>query len=315
MFSFVTPVYNVEDYLERCVVSLMNQTFRDVEIILVDDGSTDKCSELCDSFAEADTRIRVIHKENGGLSDARNAGLAEAKGDYILFVDSDDYVDVSACEKLLPFAEQGYDILAGQACFEGGKQVSYLNETGSVISGKDYMLRLLQEKKAYMAVWSNAYRRNFLFEHEFRFKFGILHEDEQFTPRVILNAQSVVYTGIVFYHYTVRREGAITAQKDKRKNLRDLYSSYLELEGYYAINTDGELRQRLLDYMASSYLGAFQEASAYKYGKAYYHKDFVKRTAMYPKTKLRSAIFCILPALYCWLDGMLRRFREFQNGR
>ena len=99
-FSFIVPIYNVEEYLDRCVQSLINQSFTNIEIILVDDGSPDQCPEKCDNYAKQDPRIRVIHKANGGLSDARNAGLEVAIGEYILFVDADDYIELDTCEKL-----------------------------------------------------------------------------------------------------------------------------------------------------------------------------------------------------------------------
>ena len=100
LVSIIVPVYKVEDYLSRCVKSLIKQTYRNIEIILVDDGSPDRCPELCDFWVEQDDRIRVIHKKNGGLSDARNAGVSIAKGEYIIFVDSDDWVDDTFVESL-----------------------------------------------------------------------------------------------------------------------------------------------------------------------------------------------------------------------
>lgn len=96
--SVIVPVYNVENYLSRCVDSLLNQTLRDIEIILVDDGSPDKCPEMCDEYAKMDNRVHVIHKENGGLSSARNEGLKYIKGEYYMFVDSDDWIDTETCK-------------------------------------------------------------------------------------------------------------------------------------------------------------------------------------------------------------------------
>ena len=101
MISIVVPVYKVEKYLNRCVDSILNQTYTDFECILVDDGSPDKCGQICDEYAELDKRIRVIHKENGGLSDARNVGIDAAKGEYILFVDSDDWIHPQLIELTL----------------------------------------------------------------------------------------------------------------------------------------------------------------------------------------------------------------------
>ena len=104
MISVVVPVYKVEIYLDKCIQSVLNQTFRDFELILVDDGSPDRCGEICDQWAEKDHRIRVIHKSNGGLSDARNAGISQAKGEWLSFVDSDDWIAEDMLETLYRLA-------------------------------------------------------------------------------------------------------------------------------------------------------------------------------------------------------------------
>ncbi|MBQ5852329.1 MAG: glycosyltransferase family 2 protein, partial [Lachnospiraceae bacterium] len=101
MISIVVPVYNVEKYLERCVDSLINQTYENIEILLIDDGSKDNSGQMCDEYANKDSRITVYHKENGGLSDARNYGMDRAKGEYIIFIDSDDYVEPNMMEFLI----------------------------------------------------------------------------------------------------------------------------------------------------------------------------------------------------------------------
>ena len=109
MISVIVPVYKVQDYLDECIESVVNQTYRDLEIILVDDGSPDRCPQMCDEWAKKDGRIRVIHKKNGGLSDARNVGLDKAKGEYIAFVDSDDWVELDCFEKLYEVLHQHPD--------------------------------------------------------------------------------------------------------------------------------------------------------------------------------------------------------------
>ena len=101
MISVIVPIYNVEKYLARCVDSIVNQTYKNLEIILVDDGSPDRCPQMCDDYADKDSRNKVIHKKNGGLSDARNAGMAVATGEYISFIDSDDWIETSMFELLL----------------------------------------------------------------------------------------------------------------------------------------------------------------------------------------------------------------------
>ena len=124
LVSIVVPIYKVEPYLEKCVESIRNQTYKNLEIILVDDGSPDKCGAMCDEYAEADPRIRVIHKQNGGLSDARNAGVERASGEYLLFVDSDDYIDRELVEKAVMTAQESRCdiVLFDYYCVEGGMQ-------------------------------------------------------------------------------------------------------------------------------------------------------------------------------------------------
>ena len=101
LISVIVPIYNVEKYLARCVDSIVNQTYKNLEIILVDDGSPDRCPQMCDDYAEKDSRIKVVHKKNGGLSDARNAGMAVATGEYISFIDSDDWIDLETYDLVL----------------------------------------------------------------------------------------------------------------------------------------------------------------------------------------------------------------------
>ena len=117
--SIIVPVYKVERELDRCVKSLLGQTYQNIEIILVDDGSPDCCPEMCDEFARQDNRVKVVHKKNGGLSDARNAGLKVASGEYILYVDSDDYIDIDSCERFMKARNnENIDIIVGNAIME-----------------------------------------------------------------------------------------------------------------------------------------------------------------------------------------------------
>lgn len=110
--TIIVPVYQVEDYLDRCVQSLMRQTYSELEIILVDDGSVDSSPQMCDQYAKIDNRVKVIHKENGGLSSARNSGIDVATGDYIMFVDSDDYIELDTCQRLYELIDEATDIVS-----------------------------------------------------------------------------------------------------------------------------------------------------------------------------------------------------------
>ena len=311
VFSIIVPVYKVEQYLDKCVRSLINQTYGKIEIILVDDGSPDRCPELCDKYAKIDQRICVIHKENGGLSDARNKGIEIASGEYILFVDSDDYIETDTCEKFVKYAKEGYDVLIGDAIIEGANiDLKHIEPLRKITSGQEYLKEAFLAGKAPMATWLNVYNRNFLLRNELFFKCGILHEDEQFTPRALLKADSVVCTGITFYHYMIR-EGSITTKVDKRKNMKDLYSTCMELEGWYKDIEDVTLKQQLLNSLCDKYLSLFQQGKMYIYGNAFVQKDFLKRNAFCKKTKLKVKLFCINPKLYYWINYLSKKISGF----
>lgn len=301
-FSVVVPVYKVEQYLDRCVDSLINQTERDIEIILVDDGSPDNCHLMCDEWAKKDERIKVVHKANGGLSDARNAGLAVAEGEYVLFVDSDDYIEKSAIERFCSYIGEGADILVGDTDVIGGK--NYFSHSKSLlslkVSGEKYLEISLAENLAPAPVWLNAYRREFLIDNDLKFKVGILHEDEQFMPRVFLGANSVIYTGINFYRYVIR-EDSITTKKDKRRNSRDIYSTCVELEEIYQGVKNHRLKRLLCDRLATLWLTVFYFNDLIKHGKEFYNKAFVLRNSKKLKTRILAAIFLISPRLFCYI--------------
>lgn len=306
VFSVIIPVYHVEKYLQRCVESTINQTYKDIEIILVDDGGDDKCPEMCNQYAKTDKRIKVIHKTNGGLSDARNAGLDIAKGDYVIFVDSDDYIELDTCQNLLSFTTKNPDIIIGDAIVEGGvNRLNHIKES-SIINGETYLLKAIEAGHAPMAAWLNIYKRSFLIENGLKFKYGILHEDEEFTPRAILNAKRIAISGIKFYHYIIR-EDSITTKKNKKKNLVDFYTTCKELSHLYVKLKDKKLRDGLLNSLASKYLTLYVTANGYEYGKAFYHKSFVFHNSKLFKTRIQSLIYCISPRLYCQLVTQKRR--------
>lgn len=307
LFSIIVPIYNVENYIRKCVDSLIAQSFSDIEIILVDDESPDNCPAICDEYARKDNRITVIHKKNGGLSDARNSGLSIARGQYVVFVDSDDYIDDDTCQQFADHIGNNVDILVGNAVVEGGScDLSHIAPGNTVYDGLTYLKISLQNHKSPMAAWLNVYRREFLFNNNLWFKKGILHEDEQFTPRAFLKANSVVVTGIQFYHYVIR-SNSITTKKDKRKNGSDLYETCCELEQIFLNIDDETLRNLLLDSLSRKCLSIFQQGRLYRYGKEYIHKDFIKRNAKTKKTKLKAYLFNFSPRLYYLINNISKK--------
>lgn len=316
LFSIIVPIYKVEKYLHKCVNSLVNQTYKDIEIVLVDDGSPDNCPQICDEYAAKDKRINVIHKKNGGLSDARNVGLENCTGEYVLFVDSDDYIELDACEKFTKIiGSKKPDIVVGNAIkLVNDKKMpmshTYINNS-SIISGKDYLKHELKNGTMHMAAWLNMYRVEFLNENNFKFKEGLLHEDEQFTPRVFLKAERVIATDIVFYNYLIR-DGSITTSKNKVKNALHLIETCKELEKTYSQVEDKNLRELLEDSLVNKFLNAFQIGGLHK--KKYTNLvdgAFLKGKALTKRNKLKVSLFLMNRKVYFYTNRTLKKIEDY----
>lgn len=210
-FSIVVPVYNVEAYLDNCLASLQAQDFADFEVICVNDGSTDRSREILSAWASKMPQIRLIDRENGGLSAARNTGLAAATGDYVVFVDSDDWVESSMLSRL---AEETRD--EDMLCFACRKSDSGATDTllPEQSDGWSYYSRHALEHREvpFVCVWQRCYRREFLMDNNLRFREGVLHEDNEFTPRACLYAKSIKVIPNVLYNYRVRPGSIMTTR-------------------------------------------------------------------------------------------------------
>jgi len=212
--SVIIPVYRVESTLNRCVESVLQQQIDDMEVILVDDGSPDRCYELCDEWAAKDTRICVIHKQNGGLSDARNAGIEIARGEYITFVDSDDYLEADTLAPLFVQAEDA-DIV------EYSIQDRLILPNCTYTDMNEYWLKGQAYLHSY--AWNKLYRGR-LFE-KVRFPKGKVFEDAYTLPQLLKIARKVKTTSHGFYHYCDNPQG-ITATA-KGQQLRQLLEAHL----------------------------------------------------------------------------------------
>lgn len=218
LISVVIPVYKVEGYLERCVMSVINQTYKNLEIILVDDGSPDKCGKLCDEFALKDSRIKVIHKENGGLSDARNAGIDIAKGKYITFIDSDDYVKETYAEYLYSLVKEFKTRMAialHEAVYETGRVLKW--DTGERISmdAEKCMERILYHDVLDISAWGKLYELS-LFENV-RYPKGKLFEDAGTTYKLIIQCDKIACGFESQYYYMIRKGSIVTGSFNKSK--------------------------------------------------------------------------------------------------
>ena len=208
--SVIVPVYRVASTLDRCMESIVGQTFTDMEVIMVDDGSPDACPQLCDAWAKRDSRIRVIHKQNGGLSDARNAGIGVAKGEWITFVDSDDFLDKDTYRQVMPMAAE-HDIVEFPVFrFYGSSRQSLLTfDETTCGSQADYWLDIQAYRHSYAC--NKIYRRT-LFDGV-RFPMGKVFEDVCTLPRLLKKANSVRTTGHGLYYYCQNGHGITATAK------------------------------------------------------------------------------------------------------
>lgn len=217
LISIIVPIYNVEDYLNECIVSLLNQTYKNIEIILVDDGSPDKCPQICDEFAQKDNRIRVLHKTNGGLSDARNYGINYARGKYICFVDSDDFVSNDYIEFLYNnLITNNVDIsMCGFTnYFNSEKMICKLNfEKNKIYDKMNAHIYLNVLGYFDVASWNKMYKKELF--NDIRFPIGKTCEDWRIMYKVIDLSNKVCYDSSVKYYYR-RRENSITTTKNVR---------------------------------------------------------------------------------------------------
>ena len=204
LISVIVPVYKTEQYLQRCISSICSQTYENLEIILVDDGSPDHSGALCDTLAQNDARIRVIHKENGGLSSARNAGLDVMQGDYVCFVDSDDFIDTQMCQTLYNrLISENADIsCCGIANFDGNKVLSYFNanlDDQFTLSPEAAMIELSKNYRITNSMCDKLYKAEIF--HDLRMKQGILYEDAQVQHFCLHRANRITYTAQPLYYY------------------------------------------------------------------------------------------------------------------
>lgn len=231
--SVIVPVYNVERYLEKCVRSVLAQTEPDFELLLVDDGSTDGCGALCDRLKETDPRIRVIHQENKGLGGARNTGIEEAKGEWLLFVDSDDWIEPDTLEKALTAGERekaDLALFAFRSMTEEGKTVQIFRED----MPKEEALRIPEHRDIFLTApcaWNKLYRAELFTRTGVRYPPRVWYEDIRTTLKLFLNAGKAVFLDSVCYNYLLR-EGSITKNVNADRNV-EILEAFEDILAYF----------------------------------------------------------------------------------
>ena len=210
LISIVVPIYKVEKYINKCLNSILNQTYKNLQIILVDDGSPDNCGKICDEYEKKDKRIQVIHKQNGGLSDARNVGIAEAKGEFIGFVDSDDYIEPTMFEDLLNLVKENNADVAICNFYEvkDDKKIMKNNCNDVEIYNKMEILKeILLDKKIQSYAWNKLYKKALF--NKVKYPVGKKYEDIGTTFYLLEGCEKVVVSGKPEYYYLNREDSIV----------------------------------------------------------------------------------------------------------
>ena len=308
LISIIVPVYNVQNELVRCVKSLTNQTYENIEIILVDDGSPDKCPEICEELAKNDKRITVIHQKNGGLSSARNSGLRRSKGKYIMYVDSDDYLEIDACEKLSDgFLNDQIDFVVGAIREIRGNKYSFQRHTSIKpmvpYLSKDFIIASIKANEWFAPAVLNLIRRDFLVKNNLFFREGYLFEDHEMLPRIYLAAGTIVYIDYPFYNYVIRDNSIMTTSDMNPKKVKMSLDIY---EGWYhtiSLIEDKALKRCLNGILVRYYLRNCRVRKIKGWRIPGFNFKFAITNAMGIKEKAKVLVFEIAPDLYCSIDG------------
>lgn len=230
MISVIVPVYNTEKYLDRCIQSILAQTYSNFELLLVDDGSTDSSGAICDRYAEQDSRVRVFHKPNGGVSSARNLGLDNAKGEWITFVDSDDWIEYCSFDTFIKSADS--DLIIASMCFEQSGNIGNFPTLGKLeYKELDYILAENIDHYSVCSPCSKIFKNSIIRDSRIRFNEKICFgEDSLFVKAYLLNAHSIRCVSDLCYHY---QDIGDNIYHKYSKSFKSVYKYYVEIINIY----------------------------------------------------------------------------------
>ena len=299
MVSFVIPVYKVESFLRRCVESITSQTFRDIEVILVDDGSPDGSPQLCDTLACEDSRIRVIHKENGGLSDARNAGLHAASGDYVVFVDGDDFwMDNNALWQMVNEMNPELDFIGYNCSYyypdsEAYEQwVAYEDSLAMPVDKNKAMTVLVESGTFPMSACLKLMNRSFLMDNQLFFKKGQIAEDIPWFINVLDATRKCCFVNKYIYAYRQNVTGSITNSSGRKSfdNLFDIFKTEIDKVDSRSFNEEAKYALRSLLAYEYCILLTFRDVDKATWRELLTYKD-VFASDLNPKVKKASRLY------------------------
>lgn len=310
LISVVVPIYKVENYLKKAINSIINQTYKNIEIILVDDGSPDNCGNICDEYSKKDNRIKVIHKKNGGLSDARNVGVEIAKGEYILFIDSDDWIENNMIEELYKNIKyNNCDISICEFIEEdsNGKIIKSKKYDKEIIvfNNKEALKDLIIQKNITNHAWNKLYKRS-LFD-DIKYPKGQLMEDISTTYKLFEKSNRIVYQNIPLYHYIQRNTSILGNITEKRINDQEkaifernqyLINKYPEMCDI--LNLDNIENVKVLYYLAimGNYKKLYKSTKYKQYYKEYKLKYKEYKNSVKKEEQSSMNLFYFNKALY-----------------
>lgn len=325
ILTIVLPIYNVENYLRQALESILkSKNVNDLEIILVDDGSTDSSGRIADEYICRSSRVKVFHKVNGGLSDARNYGLFRALGHYVMFMDSDDSLDTESFDDVIEkLRTYDVDAILWDASLINGqgekiddkKKEAYFIHSGvaenRVLFGSTLIEQQLMDHNDFVTtVWLGAYKREIIINNGLLFEKGILHEDELWTPKMLLLANKILYFPSKVYQYRIREDSIMTGNvKNRSKNISSLIYIFSTLNAYYDWKIpDGQLKVKIKSNLSRRYLHKISEFNFYAYKSLakYVDKRCIFHNARGIKDRARSAILLLNGRLYCALTKSMR---------
>ena len=325
--SVIIPVYNVEEYLPKCIESVRNQTYGNLEIILVDDGSTDRCSIICKQYAALDTRIKVIHKENGGLSDARNTGMEASSGDFLAFVDSDDWIDENMYEVLYSLISKYEADIAICKLREVSKSEIIDQSTNAIVvcNGVEALTLMVTKNNNYKlehGITNKLIKKELILN--FRFPVGKLVEDLYFTPPLIFASEKCVYIDAAKYNYLTDREESIMNAKVSEKIIANELDGYQELERFFSskgiYSCIAQIREifliRLLYFHYEVQISSLENKSEILVGleeKFHMHFNKPNKKLLQPKRQLQITLFDLSPGMYHQFKKFSRKISVFKD--
>ena len=334
-FSIIVPIYNIpyfngSNLLERCIDSIINQSYNNIEILLIDDGSTDNTTAFCENLAGKDRRVVFIRQENQGQGEARNTGIRNASGDWLIFIDSDDFINIDSCEtiysilckfKNLDVLQVGYEKIDDKSIKISNDRSLCLN---SIVRGVEYLSHNIRNGVWFIEPWKRVYNTSFLRDHNLYFEKGQMIEDVEWTLKVLIQANAIYSTQFVhYYHFARLGSESISLSSDRRlKRYAELSTLLHNLSEQFENLCNEELKYLLMDFLVSIYMYQFLDNYKLLNKNDYINiKLFSRNKAISKSNRIRNLLLQINPTLFYFshklyssvLKAVKYRYRKCYN--